>query len=244
LQLAAQHNLSRLDVEIHPHEVLGSDGNPLFSAIEEKPQEKKVVATPLSPRLAPTLRFAESSAATRQRRAHDDPSLIAQLHHGHGHGVQGECLPRTDFGLMEAPPPPPAALDGQLPPQNHHGGSSNKVESTTEAWVTLRAGVGAQAWQLSKSPRVRSAIADVVFDMASQARAHLDHARSLSSSLPQSSKAALLHAQPLQAFLTRLEQQRFDVFSSGGLGPWVDGRPHARVLLQGSLIYHTMRDSF
>jgi ribulose-5-phosphate 4-epimerase/fuculose-1-phosphate aldolase len=53
--------------------------------------------------------------------------------------------------------------------------------------------------------------------------------------------------QPLEtvhAFLARLEAQDFDVFASGGLGPWVDCRPHARLLLHSSLLWHTVRNTF
>ena len=97
---------------------------------------------------------------------------------------------------------------------------------------------------LNKEPRVRTALAGVVFDMACQARAHLEHAREMSPKVPQAARAALLPAVPLEAFLSRLEQQQFDVFAAGGLGPWVDGRPYARLLLQTKLLWHTMKNTY
>ena len=97
---------------------------------------------------------------------------------------------------------------------------------------------------LLRPPRVREALAGVVFDLACQAREHLRHARALAGALPPAAHAALLPAVPVAAFLARLEQQNFDALATGGLGPWLDGRPHARLLLMGSLMWHTARNSY
>ena len=98
---------------------------------------------------------------------------------------------------------------------------------------------------LVKPPAVRAALAEATFDLASQARAHLLHARDRAPRLPAAAASALLPAEPVAAFLARLEAQRFDVFAGGGgLGPWKDGRPHARVLLQATLLKHTLFNTF
>ena len=214
-------------MEIHPHEVHCGEGTPLFPSVQEEGRSSN---PPPPPRPQSThLRFAESPAASRQRQA-KDASRLQHQHSGHSHGPAGECLPTSGTD--------PTTTDHQL------SSSGNNLGSTTDAWTALRAGVGASSWKLSKPPRIRAALADVVFDMASQAQAHLDHARAMSPRLPQASRAALLPAVPLQAFLSRLEQQQFDVFSVGGLGPWADGRPYARISLQSALIYHTLRNSY
>ncbi len=97
---------------------------------------------------------------------------------------------------------------------------------------------------LLRPPRVREALAGVVYDLACQAREHIAHARAMAGALPPAAHAALLPAVPVSAFLARLERQNFDACASGGLGPWVDGRPHARLLLLGSLVWHTARNTF
>ncbi len=87
-------------------------------------------------------------------------------------------------------------------------------------------------------------MAGVVYDLACMAQDHLKHARAMSAQLPREAHAALLPAVPVSAFLARLEQQHFDVFAAGGLGPWVDGRPYARLALMGSLLWHTVRNTY
>ena len=101
----------------------------------------------------------------------------------------------------------------------------------------------AAALHVAKPARVREALAGVVFDLACVARDHLQHARAMAGSLPPAAHAALLPAVPVSAFLARLERQGFDVFA-GGLGPWVDGRPHARLQLMAALVWHTARNTY
>ena len=81
-------------------------------------------------------------------------------------------------------------------------------------------------------------------DLACQARAHLDHARAMAASLPPDAAAALLPAEPISFFLDRLEAQGFDVFRDGGLGPWADGRPYARLALQFKLLKHAVKNTY
>ena len=87
-------------------------------------------------------------------------------------------------------------------------------------------------------------IHDIVYDLACQARAHLQHAHDMSAHVPEAAKAALLPAVPASAFLRRLEAQGFDIFKESGLGPWRDGRPYARLALQAQLIKHTLRNTY
>jgi phytoene/squalene synthetase len=105
--------------------------------------------------------------------------------------------------------------------------------------------VGAASLVLVKPPPVRAALVEATFDLASQARAHLLHARGMAPRLPAAAAAALLPAEPVAAFLDRLEAQRFDVFAGGGgLGPWRDGRPHARLTLHAKLLKHALLNTF
>ena len=64
------------------------------------------------------------------------------------------------------------------------------------------------------------------------------------AALPLAARAALLPAVPADRFLRRLERQGFDVFAEGGLGPWRDGRPYARLLLHAELLAKTVSNDF
>jgi hypothetical protein len=82
----------------------------------------------------------------------------------------------------------------------------------------LRSGAGASQLVLVKSPEVTALIREVVFDVACQAKAHLDHARGMQKLVPPAARAALLPAVCVDRFLRRLEAQNFDIFSGGWSG--------------------------
>lgn len=116
-----------------------------------------------------------------------------------------------------------------------------KYETAT---ALLQSGMGASDLVLHKDEEIMKAIREVTFDMACQAKAHLDHAREMAHLLPTEAKAGLLPAVGIGRFLDRLEAQNFDVFSTNGLGPWQDGRPYARFLLQLDYVKHTITNTF
>jgi phytoene/squalene synthetase len=92
---------------------------------------------------------------------------------------------------------------------------------------------------------VQTKLASAAFDLACTARAHLSHARDMAPKLPPAAAAALLPAAPLGLYLSALERQHFDLFAGrGGLGPWVDERPHARMLLQAELLWRTFKNTY
>ncbi|XP_028282122.1 NADH dehydrogenase (ubiquinone) complex I, assembly factor 6 isoform X2 [Parambassis ranga] len=55
-------------------------------------------------------------------------------------------------------------------------------------------------------------IRDVVYDIASQAHVHLQHARSFSNSVPAAANPAFLHTVVLEDYLQRVRRADFDVF--------------------------------
>ncbi|XP_051920500.1 NADH dehydrogenase (ubiquinone) complex I, assembly factor 6 isoform X2 [Hippocampus zosterae] len=55
-------------------------------------------------------------------------------------------------------------------------------------------------------------IRDVVYDIASQAHVHLEHARSFGPSVPAAATPAFLHTVALEDFLQRLRKANFDIF--------------------------------
>lgn len=57
-----------------------------------------------------------------------------------------------------------------------------------------------------------SSVKDVVFDIASQAHAHLQHARSFKQNVPPATAPAFLHTVVLEDYLQRLRRADFDVF--------------------------------
>ncbi|KAK7877743.1 hypothetical protein WMY93_030557 [Mugilogobius chulae] len=60
--------------------------------------------------------------------------------------------------------------------------------------------------------RQRKLVRDVVFDIASQAHAHLQHARSFRQNVPPAAAPAFLHTVALEDYLQRLRRADFDVF--------------------------------
>lgn len=87
--------------------------------------------------------------------------------------------------------------------------------------LCLRAGVNmsAVAEGVTSPP-----LEDVVFEVASAAKAHLDGARELHAALPRGLRTLLLPAVPAGAFLDRLQQTNFDVFAPGAVN--VNGAAH------------------
>lgn len=62
--------------------------------------------------------------------------------------------------------------------------------------------------------KVTKEFKDVVFDVASRAKTHLDKARSMSKSIPKSASLLFLPAITVDSYLERLRLSDFDVFSS------------------------------
>lgn len=119
-----------------------------------------------------------------------------------------------------------------------------RSSSWSAAAAVLRSGAGASQLVLVKSPEVMALIREVVFDVACQAKAHLDHARGMQKLVSPNARAALLPAVCVDRFLRRLEAQNFDIFSGGGVGAWSDGRPYARLLLQSEMLRFTVTNSY
>lgn len=121
-------------------------------------------------------------------------------------------------------------------------------QQRSAAWsaaaAVLRSGAGASQLVLVKSPEITALIREVVFDVACQAKAHLDHARGMQKLVPPAARAALLPAVCVDRFLRRLETQNFDIFSGNGVGAWSDGRPYARLLLQSEMLRFTVTNNY
>ncbi|XXQ30574.1 Squalene/phytoene synthase [Plasmodiophora brassicae] len=60
--------------------------------------------------------------------------------------------------------------------------------------------------------RANPALADLTYELACQAKQHLDHARSMRDSVPADARPVLLPAVPCSAWLDRIERANFDVF--------------------------------
>uniref|UniRef100_A0A1A7X550 NADH dehydrogenase (ubiquinone) complex I, assembly factor 6 n=3 Tax=Iconisemion striatum TaxID=60296 RepID=A0A1A7X550_9TELE len=58
----------------------------------------------------------------------------------------------------------------------------------------------------------RQNVRDVVYDLASQAHVHLQHARSFSHNVPAAASSAFLHTVVLEDYLQRIRKADFDVF--------------------------------
>jgi hypothetical protein len=69
-----------------------------------------------------------------------------------------------------------------------------RSSSWSAAAAVLRSGAGASQLVLVKSPEVMALIREVVFDVACQAKAHLDHARGMQKLVSPDARAALLPA--------------------------------------------------
>lgn len=134
----------------------------------------------------------------------------------------------------------PAAAAPSPPPRRE----LEETPAHAAASAALKSGLGASSLILHKSPETVAKIKGAVFDLACQALAHIEHARDLAPRVPHQAVPALLPAVPVHRFLRRLEHQQYDVFAAGGLGPWQDGRPYARLLLQLDLLKHTVRNTY
>jgi hypothetical protein len=156
---------------------------------------------------------------------------------------QQQQPPPSGLRMAESPAAARYRAAGTAPQLAFQQQRSSSDAAAAAALAALPSASAASLFLL-RPPRVREALAGVVYELACQARDHVAHARAMAASLPPAAHAALLPAVPVSAFLARLERQNFDACASGGLGPWVDGRPHARLLLQGSLLWHTARNTF
>ena len=123
------------------------------------------------------------------------------------------------------------------------GRAPQPSESDSNGDVKEKAQLDVRKLVLHKDPQVAQRITDAVFDLACQARAHTRHARDMAANVPAAAVPALLPAVTVERFLTQLELQQFNIFS-GGLGPWMDSRPLARLYLQGELLLHTVRGTY
>lgn len=112
------------------------------------------------------------------------------------------------------------------------------------AVAALRSGVGARTLHVHQTPRVERGLRGAVEALAGSAGAHLSAARALAPRLPPAAAAALLPAVAVDAFLARLRANAYDPFAGGGLGPWIDARPHARIALHSKLIWATARNHY
>jgi len=214
------------DVLAAPEEVFTADGKPL---LEGGGAASRAAAAPPAPAAPPPARQQDTGAGgVRLGKSRAQAALDAA-----GGGAAAAAA---------AQPPPQR---GPAPAQDAGGGGGGSSAGASAAAAALRSGIGAASLVLVKPAPVRAALAEATFDLASQARAHLVHARDMAPRLPAAAAAALLPAEPVAAFLARLEAQNFDVFAGGGgLGPWKDGRPHARLLLQAALLKHAVFNTY
>lgn len=227
-ELVAKHGLKEEELFITPEEVTQADGKPLIDAKAAAAEAAAKAPTPAPPAGSGAgspagLRMMESGGARRAR----EPSGAV--------GLDAAATPRRSTGG----PRQEVGLKAQAA-----SGMASARAADSPAAAALQSGIGASTLLLHKDAAVMEKIRGVTFDLACQARAHLDHARAMATSLPPDAAAALLPAEPISFFLDRLEAQGFDVFREGGLGPWADGRPYARLALQFKLLKHAVKNTY
>lgn len=65
------------------------------------------------------------------------------------------------------------------------------------------------------SPEQSQRLADVVYEVASHAYVHLEHARNFQNTIPKKSNLAFLPAVRASMFLNKLQQAHFNLFDEG-----------------------------
>uniref|UniRef100_A0A3Q2TBW4 NADH:ubiquinone oxidoreductase complex assembly factor 6 n=1 Tax=Fundulus heteroclitus TaxID=8078 RepID=A0A3Q2TBW4_FUNHE len=92
-----------------------------------------------------------------------------------------------------------------------------KTHGLTKRWLTrivterVRNKHGASQEDFIRGSREKN-VRDVVYDIASQAHVHLEHARSFSHDVPAAATPAFIHTVALEDYLQRVRKVDFDVF--------------------------------
>jgi phytoene/squalene synthetase len=252
--LLAKHGIRPIDLVISPEEVFTSNGKSLLEEAEEnatKSSEGDNGKRGLAMTLARSSSFGGGADIQSISSSNNNNDNVAEtksapilpkrpIDEGAG-GVRLALSPaaaRLALATNTAKPLP-SVKQSPLPPAKQQ-----RSPAWSAATAMLRSGAGASQLVLAKSPEIMSLIREVVFDVACQAKAHIDHARGMQKLVPSAARAALLPAVCVDRFLRRLEAQNFDIFSGGGVGPWSDGRPYARLLLQSELLRFTVTNSY